>query len=53
MNILFLTSGYVSPYKGGVDKVTFLLHNEFIKKGINSLCNKKVTFSTPPLYGDT
>ena len=36
MNILFLTSDYVSPYKGGVEKVTFLLHNEFIKKGINS-----------------
>ena len=36
MNILFLTSDYVSPYNGGVEKVTFLLHNEFIKKGINS-----------------
>lgn len=36
MNVLFFTSGYVSPNKGGVDRVTFLLHNEFIKKGINS-----------------
>ena len=36
MNILFLTSDYVSPYNGGLGKFIFLLHNEFIKKGINS-----------------
>lgn len=36
MNILFLTSEYVSPNKGGVERVTFLLHNKFLEGGINS-----------------
>ncbi len=36
MNILFLTSEYVSPHKGGVERVTFLLHNQFLERGINS-----------------
>lgn len=35
MNICFFTSEYVSPLRGGVERVTFILFNEFIKRGHN------------------
>lgn len=36
MNILFVTTEYVSPNKGGVERVTFSLHKAFIDNNINS-----------------
>lgn len=36
MNILFFTSEYVSHHKGGVERVTFLLHKAFVDNDINS-----------------
>ena len=35
MNICFLTSEYVAPLRGGVERVTFILFNEFRKRGHN------------------
>lgn len=33
MNICFLTSDYVSPNRGGIEKVTFILSNTLINRG--------------------
>lgn len=33
MNICFLTSDYVSPTRGGIEKVTFILSNALINRG--------------------
>ena len=35
MNICFFTSEYVSPLRGGVERVTFILYNEFKNRGHN------------------
>ena len=35
MNICFFTSEYVSPFRGGVERVTFILFKEFLRRGHN------------------